>query len=134
MVEALPNTHLICIATFSTKGGYGNVREIAVMPVNGQWIPFDNEREYELVQALMERDFVKCMKYNLKAAAPVANALLLDTESPIALFSPPADIPGEDEDDLRSIAAEGVYPAWHWAAGEFEMPVLPERRKNVASQ
>ncbi|MFC3571153.1 DUF1173 family protein [Paracoccus simplex] len=128
MVEAMPDTHLICIATFSTKGNYGNVREIAVMPVTGQWLPFDNEREHELVQALMDRDFVKCLKYNLKAGAPVANALLLDAESPVALFSPPADMPGEEEDELRAIAAEGVYPAWHWPAGEFEMPVLPERK------
>lgn len=128
LVEAIPHTHLICIATFSTKGNFGSVREIAVMPVNSQWIPFDNEREHGLVEALMDRDFVKCLKYNLKTGAPVANALLLDTESPIALFSPPADMGGEEEAELRQIAADGVYPAWHWAAGEFDMPVLPAQR------
>ena len=125
LVEATPNTHLICIATFSSKGHYGAVREIAVMPVNAQWIPFDNEREYELVEALMERDFVKCLKYNLKAGAPVANALLLDTDSPVALFAPSADMPGDEEDKLRSIAAEGIYQAWHWAAEDVDMPTLP---------
>lgn len=126
MVEATPNTHLIVIATFSPKPTHANIRELAVMPVNSQWIPFDGDREYELVEALIERDFVKCLKYNLASTAPVANALLLDSDNPVALYTPAPDLTEEEEADLRRIAEDGVYPAWFWPAAEFEMPALPD--------
>lgn len=32
---------------------FGNIREIAVMPVDDQWIPFDGYRDGELVRALV---------------------------------------------------------------------------------
>lgn len=125
MVEATQNTHLVVIATFSPKSTHANIREIAVMPVNGQWIPFDGDREYELVEALADRDFVKCLKYNLNSDAPVANALLLDAESPIALYTPASDLSAEAEEELRKIAAEGAYPAWLWSSSDPDMPELP---------
>lgn len=126
-VEAIPNSHLVVIATFSTKGAFGTIREIAVMPVNDLWIPFDGYRDHELVQRLSGRDFMKCLRYNLGSTAPIANALLLDAETPTALFAPESDMPSESEEDLRRIAADGPYPAWHWAADQIDMPELPAR-------
>lgn len=125
MTEATPNTHLIAIATFSAKATHANIREIAVMSVNDQWIPFDSEREYALIEALAGRDFAKCLKYNLASSAPIANALLLDADGPVALYAPSSDISAEDEAELIRIAGDGVYPAWHWPAAEFDMPELP---------
>lgn len=125
MIEATPGTQLIAIATFSAKPTHGAIREIAVMPVTEHWIPFDGERELELLQALADRDFAKCLKYNLSASAPIANALLLDTDPPTALYAPASTITSDSEQDLHRIAQEGVYPAWFWPSDELEMPELP---------
>lgn len=125
MVEATEGAHMIAIATFSMRGNYAEIREIAVMPVTADWIPFDDEREITLVKALADRNFVKCLRYNLRADAPVASVLLTDTTPPTALYVPPHDLAPEAEAELREIATEGAYPAWIWSAGEFEMQELP---------
>ena len=127
LVEATPNSHLMAIATFAVKGSYAEVREIAVMPVDGRWIPFEGERDHALLQALSERDFVRCLSYNLPADAPIATAVLLDGDGPVALYAPAPDMAADREEDLRRIAAEGIYPAWHWPAGLCDMPELPRR-------
>lgn len=125
MVEATEGAHMIAIATFSMRGNYAEIREIAVMPVTADWIPFDNDREMALVEALARRSFVKCLRYNLRPDAPVASALLTDTSPPTALYVPPHDLAPEAEAELREIAGEGAFPPWIWPAAEFEMPGLP---------
>lgn len=125
IVEATPDAHLIVIATFSIRGRYAEIHEIATMPVNKHWVPFEGDRELQLVTALADRSFAKCMKYNLHADAPVANALLLDTEAPIALYTPSQDLDGEDENALKDIASNGVYDHWIWQTDQIEMPELP---------
>ncbi|MBL3674104.1 DUF1173 family protein, partial [Paracoccus sp. KCTC 42845] len=127
LVEATPNSHLMAIATFAVKGNYAEIREIALMAVDGRWIPFAGERDHGLLQALAERDFVRCLPYNLPVDAPIATAVLLDGDGPIALYAPAPDMAADREEDLRRIAAEGIYPAWHWPAGVFDMPELPRR-------
>ena len=127
LVEATPNSHLMAIATFALKGSYAEIREIALMAVDGRWIPFAGERDHALLEALAERDFVRCLPYNLPADAPIATAVLLDGDGPIALYVPAPDMSADREEDLRRIAAEGLYPAWHWPAGVFDMPELPRR-------
>lgn len=125
--EAQPDTHLILIATFSTASTYAKIREVAGMLVNSRWIPFDSEREQLLLQALDDRTYAKCMKYNLRSDAPVANALLLDTPEPVALYALPEDISDEDEATLKEIAQDGVYKPWFWLPEEIDMPALPTR-------
>ncbi|PHQ72146.1 MAG: hypothetical protein COB97_00135 [Paracoccus sp.] len=39
MVEAIDGAHMMAIATFSMRGNYAEIREIAVMPVTADWIP-----------------------------------------------------------------------------------------------
>lgn len=124
-VEANPDNHLILIATFSVSSNYAKVQEIAGMLVNKHWIPFDGEREELLVTALEDRAFAKCMKYNLRSDAPVANALLLDTDKPIALYTPPEDTSDEDEAILHEIAKDCVFPPWFWLPDQIDMPELP---------
>lgn len=129
MVEATPNSHLVVIATFSPKPNYGTIREIAVMPVNGQWIPFDHDREHQLLTALAERDFIKCLRYNLSSKAHVANVLLLDTKAPVAMYSPNHDLGESVYSDLEKVAADGVYPALLWSPDNFDMPNVLEKNK-----
>ena len=97
------------------------------MTVNERWIPFDGNRELELVEALSDREYAKSLKYNLDSDAPVANALLLDAEEPIALFCGTDGMSAEDEESLEAVAAEGVYEYWLWPASEIEMPELPHK-------
>lgn len=125
MVEAIEGTHLIIIATFSARGSYAEVQEIAVMPVTAQWIPFEHDREFELVSKLANRSFVKCLKYNMPRSAPIANALLTDTPTPTALYCPPPAQSAEENDALAEFAGEGTYPAWLWRSDADEMPALP---------
>ncbi|KJZ28446.1 hypothetical protein TW83_17910, partial [Paracoccus sp. S4493] len=66
---------------------------------------------------------------NLSATAPVANALLLDTGTPVAMFAPNHDMTEEAYDDLKKIAANGVYPPWLWAPEEFDLPGIPGKSK-----
>jgi hypothetical protein len=127
LIEATPNSHLMAIATFAAKGSYAEIREIALMPVDGRWIPFEGERDHALLEALAERDFVRCLPYNLSVDAPIATAVLLDADGPVALYAPAPDMVADREEDLRRIAAEGIYSAWHWPAGLFDMPELPLR-------
>lgn len=60
-------------------------------------------------------------------AVHIATAVLLDGDGPVALYAPAPDMAADREEDLRRIAAEGPYPAWHWPAGVFDMPELPRR-------
>lgn len=129
MVEATDGAHMMAIATFSMRGNYAEIREVAVMPVTADWIPFDVGREIALVKALTDRNFVKCLRYNLRAGSPVASALLTDTTPPTALYVPRHDLAPEAEAELRAIATDGAYPAWIWPAAEFEMPELPMVRR-----
>lgn len=125
IVEATPGAHLIVMATYSLRGRYAEIHEITTMPVDCHWVPFDGDRELQLITALADRRFAKCMKYNLHPDAPVANALLLDTGQPVALYAPPSDLSDEDSETLLSIAEAGVYDLWIWPPNEAEMPELP---------
>ncbi len=126
LVEASQDSHLIVIATFSVNGSYAEVSEIAIMPVTGQWVPFEHDREFDVISMLSTRNFIKCMKYNMGSAAPIANVLLTDTEPPTALYCLKPGISDEDAEILARVAHEGKYPAWVWPVTDFEMPPLPK--------
>ena len=123
--EATPGAHLVLIATFNVRGSYAEIREIAGMTVTEQWIPFADERELQLIGVLRERQFVKCLTFNLRPEAPVATALLLDTAEPVALFCPSDGLTPDQAAELEAIAREGVYVPWIWPAEQMEMPELP---------
>lgn len=124
-VEAVEGAHSIVIATFSMRGNYAEIRQIAVMPVTEQWIPFDHDRELRLIGAMLDRRFSKSLRYNMRVDAPIANAVLLDTSPPTALYCPSEAIVPDAEAELIEIAKNGVYPAWHWPAEDDAMPALP---------
>lgn len=124
-VEAVEGAHLIVIATFNMRGNYAEIRQIAVMPVTAQWIPFDHDRELRLIDAMRDRHFSKSLRYNMRQDAPIANAVMLDTAPPTALYCPSQALEPELERELVEIAEEGVYPAWIWPAQDDDMPALP---------
>lgn len=125
-VEAVEGSHLIMIATFNLNGNYAEIREIAAMPVTADWLPFDSDRELRLIEALIERPFSKSLKYNLAEGAPVANALLVDTEPPTALFCGVEGGGSAYDEELQEIADQGVFPAWVWRSSEAQLPDLPQ--------
>ena len=127
MVDKVVGAHLIVIATFSYNRGYCNVEEVDMMPVTAEWIPFEHPREAELIAALRERKFVKSLRYNLSASAPMASATLYDTDGPTALYVPPADISADAELALRAAAERAPCRTWFWSASSPRMPPLPPK-------
>ena len=83
------------------------------------------EQELRLIGAMLDRRFSKSLRYNMRVDAPIANAVLLDTSPPTALYCPSEAILPEAEAELVEIAKDGVYPAWHWSAEDDDMPTLP---------
>ena len=127
LADALGDVHVMVIATFSVaKAGYPVLREIGMMLVTANWIPFETIRDYQLIQALTEsrRAFLKSQRFTLGQDTPIACAVLTDLESPVPLFvaDPAADANAVAA--LREVAAEGTYPAWLWL-DEDVMPDLP---------
>lgn len=125
--DEVEGAHLIAIATFSYNRGFCNVVEIDMMPVTAEWIPFEHPREAELIKALRERKFVKSLRYNLSASAPMASATLYDTDGPTALYAPPADISADAEKALRAAAERAPCRTWFWPASSPRMPALPPK-------
>ena len=127
MVDKVVGAHLIVIATFSYNRGYCNVEEVDMMPVTAEWLPFEHEREAELIRALHDREFVKSLRYNLGGSAPMASASLHDTDGPTALYAPPADISADAEQALRAAAERAPCRTWFWPASSPRMPPLPPK-------
>lgn len=119
-------TRLIAAMTCAVEGGIAHIKEITLMPVTHEWIPFDGMMEKRLIEALMrqEREFIKTLRYNLANGSPVASAILTDAgEQGVALFLPP------EEPEARSAWGELIEgysgPTWEWPGGD--MPALPLR-------
>ena len=127
MVNKVGGARMIAIATFSYNRGYCNIEEIDMMPVTAEWLPFEHEREAELIRALHDREFVKSLRYNLGGSAPMASASLHDTDGPTALYAPPADISADAEQALRAAAERAPCRTWFWPASSPRMPPLPPK-------
>jgi hypothetical protein len=127
LADALGDVHVMVIATFSVaKAGYPVLREIGMMLVTANWIPFETIRDYQLIRALTEgkRAFLKSQRFTLDPDTPIACAVLTDLENPVSLFiANPAAGPDEIA-ALREVASDGTYPAWLWLDEEV-MPGVP---------
>ncbi|MBV1692349.1 DUF1173 domain-containing protein [Novosphingobium sp. G106] len=74
--------HLVMAASFAVgASGLPQLFEIAVMPVNRHWLPYESHEERALVaKAVQEkRRFVKGLRVNLGLEAPIASIALKDT-------------------------------------------------------
>ncbi|HCU1834452.1 TPA: DUF1173 family protein [Acinetobacter baumannii] len=80
---------LLAIGTFGfADSGIAKIEEIALVPLNSSWLPFDSLEEKELLDTLVmqNRSFIKCLRYNLSKNTPIANILLTDTDPPTAFY------------------------------------------------
>lgn len=127
--DALENSHLIAIGTFSVGStGIATLEEMALMSVTENWIPFESTFDTIVIEAMSkaQRRFMKGMRYNLPSTRPLACVVASDTQpEPTAMYILP---PGATEDyaiALNSLKEESKLLHWTWHAGEAEMPPLP---------
>ena len=128
MADSVPDGHFVVIATFLPKGNHGVIRTISGMGVTRQWIPFEDHEEVLLIKAQMSRSFTKCLHYDLGRQAPMASALLLDTDGPVAVFSPPAPLSDTTVRAFEDAAGAGPLQSVVWQAGQTVQADLPPRR------
>jgi hypothetical protein len=121
--------HLMAVATFGVgQTGVPSFEEIALMVVSKGWIPFENQVELMLLEALTEkrRRFLKGLRYNLASTSPLASVVLSDTDPlPTALYIVPF---GAGEDFLHAmdeLIKGSKLPSWKWEPGTGEMPDFP---------
>jgi len=129
MADLVDGGHVIAIATFSmARKGYPVLQEIGLMLTTRNWIPFEHEREFELVAALTEqkRAFLKSLRFNLDGETPIATAVLTDLPEPVSLFVSAFNDGPNEIADLHAAAEEGAYQSWLWV-DDGAMPDLPAR-------
>jgi hypothetical protein len=71
--------YLLVISTFGLNtSGIAIFQEIALMNVTEPWIPYDYNVELALLTEIIKtnRHFVKCLRYNLPSAIPIASVFL----------------------------------------------------------
>ena len=82
-MRAHQRDHLILCATFEiAKSELPHVREMTLMPVNENWVPYENLTDRQLVEQCTSqaRHFIKGMRMNLAATRPIATVILTDTK------------------------------------------------------
>lgn len=116
--------HLIVIATFSVgRGGLATVEEISLVMTDRHWLPYESPADKVLLDTAVaqRRRFIKCLRYNLAADAPMASLVFTDTAAPTAAFLLVADT---DRDAVDELASATGTDTWTWVLGE-PMPPLP---------
>jgi hypothetical protein len=135
LCTAVDGSHLMAIATFGVStAGVASIEEIALMATTENWIPFENIREKELIDALTDRSrhFVKSMRYNMAPNRALATAVLTDTQpSPVALY---IDDGAEQELSaaLADLISSSAVASWTWNAGAESLPALPNSARSAA--
>ncbi len=127
LVDSESGARLVAVATFLPRGRFADIFEISMMPVTENWIPFDNQREAQLIESISGRKFVRPLRYNLgsTAGSQIPAALLADTQDPVALFVSPSGAPQETENKITDAMDRVIYPTWIWRGNVDVMPVLP---------
>ena len=74
--------HLVVAGSFARRRqGTFDLIEVALMPVTGEWLPYESsDEQYLIAKAVAEkRRFVKGMRVNLDVDTPIASLVLKDT-------------------------------------------------------
>ena len=98
------------------------------MAVSRDWMPFENQFELMLLDALVEngRRFTKGLRYNLGPSTPVATAVLTDTApQPTAMYIVPFGASEAFLTELGQTIDSSKLPSWRWELGIADMPALP---------
>ena len=129
LFSALPDTHLMLVATFGmTKAGYPEVQEAALLNFNVHWLPFESRHEHMLLEEVHAagRRMVKGMRYNMPPAKPLATIVLTDCKpTPVALYVVPVDASDQYHTELDELRRGSKLRSWVWRMHEARPP-LPE--------
>jgi len=125
--------HMMTIATFTLScAGVPSLEEMSLMPVTSEWLPVDDEFDWQLTARLVNegRSFRKTLRYNMATGHQLPTALLTDTdEAPHPLT---IDRDGSHADGILCNAAESTRANdssdWCWRVSEEQMPALPPQR------
>lgn len=127
--DAADDVHLVMIATFSVGiTGVPSLEEVSMMTTDLNWIPVETMSDKMLLAKLvqMQRRFVKGLRYNLPSSAPLAAAVLSDTEpKATALYIVPPVSEDEYTNATQGLIEASSLDSWLWRAGEQEMPLFP---------
>lgn len=125
LAAMIDGAHRMALATFTVSmAGVPEVREIATMAVTRHWLPFSTLREAELIEALSNRAWLKTLRFDLPADAPIATGLLTDRTPPVALFCPPLGASEAQVAEMEQMAQDSRYEAWFWKPTDA-MPAFP---------
>lgn len=123
-------SHLVVAGSFARRRqGTFDLIEVALMPVTGEWLPYESSDEhYLLAKAVAEkRRFVKGMRVNLDAGAPIASLVFKDTgEDATAIHIHDGDT--EASEPLEALLACAGVTHMMWKEGEPLPPRGPRRR------
>ena len=126
---AMPQTHLIAIATFGLGAtGVASIESIALMIVTENWIPFEHSYDAALLDALTQArvSFLKGLRYNLPTDRPLASVVLReDGAEVVAMYVVPPTADDAYRAALGELTGESAMTAWIWNTGSGEMPPLP---------
>ncbi|SDR63800.1 Protein of unknown function [Rhizobiales bacterium GAS113] len=127
--DAMPETHLIAIATFGiAPTGVASIETIGLMVVTENWIPFEHGYDAVLLDALTRRraSYLKGLRYNLSVGRPLASVILReDGAAPVAMYIVPPNADDAYRAALDELTNESQMATWIWAPGEADMPPLP---------
>lgn len=128
--ESLDASHLLFIATFSLGVARdAQLDEVSFVICTREWLPVETVDEVDLLNALVaqHRHFIKGLRYNTAADAPMASAVLLDsTAKETALYIVPAAASEAYRAGIEELQEGSSLPSWTWNVGtDAQVPALP---------
>ncbi|SDR63422.1 Protein of unknown function [Rhizobiales bacterium GAS113] len=127
--SAVEDSHLVAIGTFGLAvSGLAVLEEISLQVMTVNWLPFETMQEKQLLDAMTAqgRRFIKGLRYNLSALAPLASVVALDTvprATAMYVVSPGAS--QEYCASLDALIAQSRFASWRWDVESAAMPALP---------
>lgn len=119
------NGHLIVIGTFSLNAsGIAIIKEMALMVVNEQWIPYENRDELKLLAHLIQsnRRFIKCLRYNLRPKIPIASVILANKDNEqTAIYVCPTNASDDYRQALENLIEKSAVQGRIWGTGRSEL-------------
>lgn len=138
--EGNPLSHLLVVGTFGVSGaGVPSLEEASLVLTNENWIPYESVDEMMLLEALgkQKRKFTKGLRYNLPSTAPLASAVLSDTDNPVAMYIMPYGANEQYTKELGQLIEESTLKSWKWETADEMPPFEPasvERKVAIAKQ
>ena len=91
MAAMIEGAKVIVIGTFAMrKAGYPEIKDMGLMLVNSDWIPFDDADEAALLDSLTtnRRAFIKSLRFDLPKDNVIPHSILTDVrrDEPVALY------------------------------------------------